>query len=307
MQNTNNLSHSKNLLDPKNDFVFKRIFSEAPDLLCHLINAVRSDQPKVTELEVLNPTIDPQELTGKYIVLDLFAQDIEGTSYNVEMQVRKYKAWSSRSAYYLSRILMQQLAGGEDYQSLKPAIGIHLLDFELFDQPMHYDQAVWCFEMRDRVQPEVILGHELQLNLIELPKADRLGLAKEELSAWITFFEHWHEEVTMAGIAYPPVQEALEKVKSLSADDETRRLAFVRERALHDEASLLKDAKEEGREEGHLEGKAEILLQLLVLKFSPLPAWVETKLAQAGTHQLNLWAANILLAESIDQVFQDPS
>lgn len=232
-------------------------------------------------------------------MLDLFAQDVEGASYNVEMQVRKYKAWSSRSAYYLSRVLMQQLAGGEDYQSLKPAIGIHLLDFELFEQPMHHDQAVWCFEMRDRVQPEVILGHELQLNLIELPKADRLGLAKEELSAWITFFEHWHEEVTMAGIAYPPVQEALEKVKSLSADDETRRLAFVRERALHDEASLLKDAKDEGR--------VEIILQLLNLKFDPLPDWIEAHLLQASEDQLVQWTANILQAESLEQVFQDPS
>ena len=34
-----------------------------------------------------------------------------------------------------------------------------------------------------------------------------------------------------------------------SADEETRRLAFVRERALRDEVSLLNDARREAREE----------------------------------------------------------
>jgi hypothetical protein len=39
------------------------------------------------------------------------------------------------------------------------------------------------------------------------------------------------------------------RLRHLSADAETRRLAFVRERALRDERSLLKDAREEGRAE----------------------------------------------------------
>ncbi|WP_295393295.1 hypothetical protein [uncultured Thiodictyon sp.] len=65
----------------------------------------------------------------------------------------------------------------------------------------------------------------------------------------------------MSQIANEPVRAALDKLRHLSADAETRRLAFVRERALHDERSLLKDAREEGREEcmekGKLEGKRE--------------------------------------------------
>jgi hypothetical protein len=43
--------------------------------------------------------------------------------------------------------------------------------------------------------------------------------------------------------------------QALSADAETRRLAFVRERTLLDEASLLNDAREEGLEKGREEGK----------------------------------------------------
>ncbi|WP_416274561.1 hypothetical protein [Lamprobacter sp.] len=41
----------------------------------------------------------------------------------------------------------------------------------------------------------------------------------------------------------------MDRIRELSADEEARRLAFVRERALHDEVSFLNEAKREGREE----------------------------------------------------------
>ncbi len=143
------------------------------------------------------------------------------------------------------------------YGELQPAIGIHLLDFDLFQDLAHQDQALWCFEMRDAARPTVTLGQELQLNLIELRKADRLQQTAGALGAWITLFEHWQEEDTMAQIVDPPVRAALDKRKTLSADAEARRPAFVRERALRDERSLLKDAWEEGREEGLEAGREE--------------------------------------------------
>ena len=100
--------------------------------------------------------------------------------------------------------------------------------------------------MRDRDRPEVRLGRELQLNIIELRKADRLGQLPERLSAWIAYFEHWREESTMSN-PYPPVQRAFEKLRELSADEEARYWAEARAKALSDEASLLSDAREEGR------------------------------------------------------------
>jgi hypothetical protein len=71
----------------------------------------------------------------------------------------------------------------------------------------------------------------------------------------VTFFEHWREEPTMAGIEHAPIQEALNRVRQLSADEEARRLAFVRERALRDEVSQLKEAREEGEQIGIQKGE----------------------------------------------------
>ena len=67
----------------------------------------------------------------------------------------------------------------------------------------------------------------------------------------------------MATIQHEPVHKALESLKHLSADAETRRLAFVRERALRDEATLRKMDREEGREEGIRAGREEGLGQAL--------------------------------------------
>lgn len=216
-----------------------------------LINDLRPDLPDIASVEVLNPNIEASELTGKYIILDVLARDGEGHCYNVEVQVRRYGAWHKRGLFYLARTLGSQLSAGEDYQELRATVGLHLLDFDLFTATnAERQQAIWRFEMRDERQPSISLGNILQMNLIELNKADRLGLPEGPLCAWITFFKHWQEELTMSNIAHEPVKKAMSRIRELSADEEARRLAFVRERALRDELSLLNDAKREGLEEG---------------------------------------------------------
>ena len=238
------------LLDPTNDYVFKRLFAEAPDLLVDLINDLRPDLPDITSVEILNPNIEARELTGKYIILDVLARDGDGHCYNIEIQVRRYGAWHKRGLFYLARTLGTQLNAGEDYQHLRASVGLHLLDFDLFTATENERrQAVWRFEMRDETQPGVSLGSILQMNLIELNKADRMGLEPGPLSAWVTFFKHWQEELTMANVAHEPVKKAMSRIRELSADEEARRLAFVREKALRDEVSFLNDARREGREE----------------------------------------------------------
>ena len=250
------------LLDPTNDYVFKRLFAEAPDLLVDLINDLRPDLPDITSVDILNPNIEASELTGKYIILDVLARDGDGQCYNVEIQVRRYGAWHKRGLFYLARTLGTQLSTGEDYQELRASVGLHLLDFDLFTATENErQQAMWRFEMRDETQPAISLGNILQMNLIELNKADRLGLPEGPLRAWITFFKHWQEELTMANVAHEPVKKAMSRIRELSVDEEARRLAFVRERALHDEVSLLNDAETRGRQEGRQEAEQRALAE----------------------------------------------
>ena len=73
------------LLDPKNDYVFKRLFADDPPLLADLINAVRHRAAPITGLRVRNPTIDAAELQGKYIILEMRDADTPAVTLGQEM------------------------------------------------------------------------------------------------------------------------------------------------------------------------------------------------------------------------------
>ncbi|WPL11564.1 MULTISPECIES: hypothetical protein [Thiorhodovibrio] len=74
----------------------------------------------------------------------------------------------------------------------------------------------------------------------------------------------------MATVAHEPVKQAMSRIRELSADEEARRLAFVRERALHDEVSFLNEAKREGLqqglEQGLRNGREEVARNLMTMK-----------------------------------------
>lgn len=307
------------LLDPKLDVIFKRLFCDAPDLLADLINAVRHEEPPIVELAVLNPHIAPEELTGKFIVLDILARDLEGQLFNIEMQTRNHAGWPSRSLYYLARNLGRQLQGGEGYQQIQPVIGIHLMDFDLFEE----EQALWQFELRDRRQPEVRLDRGLQLHLIELPKADRLhSHTGSPLANWILYLKHWQEDSLMQNIESTAIKKARERLQALSADEEAQRLAFIRERALRDEITEKAAARAEGKAEGRVEGEAigeakgrlagkregqvDALRRQLRLRFGDLPEAIEQRLQIADETELTAWTERVLFAQRLEEVFEGP-
>ena len=157
--------------------------------------------------------------------------------------------------------------------------------------------------MRDGLQHDVKLGDTLQLNLIEMKKADRLGLGDQNLRDWITLVEHWQEDTRMATINSEAVKEVRGYIRKLSADEEARRLAFVRERALRDEASRLKYAREEGIREGEVKGEAKLLSLQLQMKFGELPDSVIERLNAASADELEDWGMRIFTIENINELF----
>ena len=116
----------------------------------------------------------------------------------------------------------------------------------------------------------------------------------------------------MNQISYPPVQEALAYLKALSGDEEARRLAFVRERALRDEISELQGARREGWEEGLQQGvqqgvqQGEVLIleRQLIKRFGSLSEEIRQRLAQARPEQLEVWSERVLDAATLNAVFE---
>ena len=265
------ISALKSLLSPKNDFVFKKLFTKDVEILKNLVNCVlaRSRQGPVVSIDVKNSDILPDELDRKFIILDIRAVDGSGHEYDIEMQVRKYDNYPKRTLYYLCRMYGDQLKSGEDYTALHPVIGIHFLDYAPFpaSSDFHYR-----FVLRDIRHPDLTLNDDLSLHIFELPAIEKHVRrdAADNLLEWLYFFNNAHEQ---GGDAMekqyhnPMIHKALDALKSLSADERTRELAERREKALKDEAMFLNEAKkhgrEEGREEGRKEGKRQTALRLL--------------------------------------------
>ena len=119
------------LLTPKLDFVFKLLFTKDREILLDLVNTVLAypEHLHIKELEVKNPIVLPEELSEKFIILDILAVDEARQQYDIEMQVRRYSAYPERALYYLCRLYGTQLDSGESYLRLTPVIGIHFLDY----------------------------------------------------------------------------------------------------------------------------------------------------------------------------------
>ena len=163
------------LLDPRNDYVFKRIFAQRVDLLSDLVNVIRGDAEPLTLTEVLNPTILPEEITGKGIVLDVQALDAQGRTIDVEVQVSTQRDYPARSLYYIARAFVEQLSSGEQYGKLRSVIGVNILNFALFRAPEEEERAQWRFGMVTYHQPQRALDVQLELNFLELPKLKLLS------------------------------------------------------------------------------------------------------------------------------------
>ena len=65
----------------------------------------------------------------------------------------------------------------------------------------------------------------------------------------------------MAAEGKPAIQKAYNNLQIMSLDEETRRLYEAREMFLHDQATRMQEAKEEGLEEGLMKGKEQGLVE----------------------------------------------
>ncbi|GGG10901.1 hypothetical protein GCM10010912_64160 [Paenibacillus albidus] len=77
------------LLDPRNDFVFKRVFGseDNKDVLLAFLNRTfkESGEPPLAEITLLNPYTDKDAPLDKQSIFDIWAKTATGELINVEM------------------------------------------------------------------------------------------------------------------------------------------------------------------------------------------------------------------------------
>jgi predicted transposase/invertase (TIGR01784 family) len=117
-------------LDPKSDFVFKRIFGEHKDLLMSFLNALMPLAPgqKIESLEYLPQELVPENPAKRLSIVDVRCIDNAGRQFIVEMQVLWTDSFYSRMVFNASKAYVRQLGRGENYELLQPVYGLGILD-----------------------------------------------------------------------------------------------------------------------------------------------------------------------------------
>ena len=247
------------MLKPTNDFVFKRIFGvqKNSDLLKDLLEGILPDI-KIKKVKVnKDVSLERKQIAEKLGILDVIATLNDNTIVNIEMQVKDPYNTIERSLFYGTGIYHENLFSGQDYAEVPRSISIWITDYNVFDEgPFHEIAKI------KRDYENIVLTDKLELHYIQLPKfRKKCKRISSKLEEWLSFIKYDNmEELHM--IKNEKIKKAEEELEYLTGDEEAKRLAYLREKAIRDEYNSNSMARKIGIEEGIKKGEQESRIKI---------------------------------------------
>ncbi len=245
-------------LDPKSDFVFKKIFGQHPELLKSFLNAILPlpEDCIIESLHYLTTENVPEIPVLKYSIVDVRCSDNHGRHFIVEMQLQWTADFMKRMLYNAASTYARQLKRGESYQELSPVYGVALLDasFTKDQEWFHHYKMTNANDANKSLE-------DLQLVLIELPKFKPTNIRERKMTIlWLRFLKEINEHTEEIDPSFLEVA-ALKKALSLleiSSYSEAELLAYDRTwDTVSSERTLLSGKYQEGEAAGLAKGRAE--------------------------------------------------
>ena len=120
------------LLNPKNDYVFRRIFGYVgnEDVTKSLLEAIIPEKINKIELDC-NPITEKDLLNDKVGILDIKAKLNNNVNCNIEMQIADKNNIEKRMLFYWSKMYTQSIKSGDEYETLERTIVILMSDYNL--------------------------------------------------------------------------------------------------------------------------------------------------------------------------------
>lgn len=255
------------LLDPRVDFVFKRIFGseQNKDVLLAFLNStfIETGEAPLTEITVINTYTDKDSPEDKQSILDIKAKTVEGKLINIEMQLFNPYHMEKRTLFYWSEMYFHQIKKGENYNLLKKCVTINILNYSCLDNERYHN----VFHLRED-HTGISLTDDIEIHVMELTKLEQhpIPLEKGGLVNWLLFLRgidisNWE----VLAMNEPMLKKAMDTLEFLSHDAATRMAYDARMKALSDEKSMIEGARAEGLREGLREAKQEMARELLAL------------------------------------------
>ena len=236
----------RNIVKAKLDVIFKKLFTEHEDLLQDFISEML-DIPleKIQDIVVTNPELPPETITGKFSRLDLKLQT-DDQLINVEVQVRNDPDYRDRTLFYWSKLYTSELKEGDEYGELKKTIAVNIINFNMFEGEDYHTEVQTTIKETGEV-----FSDKFSIHFFELKKVGKKVDPNNRRALWLQFINAESEEELemIKNTDVPIMKDAVRVIYDMSDDTRIREIARLREKAMHDEASALGNAKREGREE----------------------------------------------------------
>ena len=203
--------------DLKNDFVFRRVFANHPELTRALLNDLLGLQGsrRIASLALLSPEQAPLVAGSKLSILDLKAKDETGRTFVVEIQLLHLVGFLNRVVYNACKTYVAQLPAGGAYAKLHDVVALSICNFELWPDAATPTTAavplVSAWSMREAVSGREDLL-QVQYAFVELPKVDRLRTSLDERTpaeTWAWLFRDAVRLTTMPDGLSPQQKGAL--------------------------------------------------------------------------------------------------
>ena len=244
------------LLDPKIDYVFKRIFGYIgnEEITKGLISSIIQKEISNIELDN-NPILEKDLLDDKVGILDIRAKIENRINCNIEIQIVDRKNIEKRILYYWSKLYNMNIKAGKDYENLEKVIVILITDYEI-DSLKEIKKYETKWNIREEEYQKVILTEVMEFYIIELPKYEKYKekTENEKLNKWIKFIKE------PGGIEMgddKEIKKAKEVLEEISQDKRERYLAELREKYILDQKAIEDAGYDKGLRDGITQGQKE--------------------------------------------------
>ncbi len=245
---------ARDVVSAKLDIIFKKIFTENEDMLqSFLADILEIPYDDIQNIVIAKQELTPETIDGKFSRLDLNLK-IADKLINVEIQLKGDNDYRDRTLFYWAKLYASELKSGETYGQLKKTICINIINFNMFDRSDYHTEIV--ASIKDTGE---IFSDKFSIHFFELKKVGKEVNPNNRRELWMQFLNANSEEEfeVLKQTNVPIMNKAVNIIYDLSEDTRIREMARLREKALHDEASALANAKNEGISIGEAKGRNE--------------------------------------------------
>jgi len=232
------------ILPIKSDIVFRMFFADerdTNDLVRFLKAVLRLPEDDYNDIKIADPHLLREFDGDKLAIIDVKLQTKNKKTIHIEIQLQVTSELKNRILYYGSKLITEQLGSGDEYENIKQVVSIVITEENLIKtSPKYYHR----FVMYD-CETGVEFTDLLEIHTLELGKLPT-NADGTDLYDWAKFINaETEEELEMIAERNPQFQNAVVKLRELSADEKARDAYERREKARRDHNMFLRNARRE--------------------------------------------------------------